>query len=228
MKSIALFIAGSLVPILCLGQVGINTDGSSPNPSAMLDVKSTDKGFLLPRMTTTQRDNISNPEPGLLIFNTSLNRFQGVAALDTDTVVEILQGLANTYGDPGVPHGQTFTITQPGKIVKILIGWIYCVGGTTLTLYHGLGCDPNKVLYSASYPCTNEFEINPPVPVDADQQLTFLITPGDEYGFFYWNADVYSGGTLVLGDDCESQPYCEMNFELLLQVEDPVWVNLNP
>ena len=52
-------------------QVDINTDGSSADGSAMLDVKSTDKGFLPPCMTTTQRDAISSPADGLIIYNTT-------------------------------------------------------------------------------------------------------------------------------------------------------------
>ena len=54
-------------------QVGINTDNSTPESSAMLDVKSTSKGFLPPRMTTTQRDAIIQPVAGLTIYNTSKN-----------------------------------------------------------------------------------------------------------------------------------------------------------
>ena len=50
-------------------QVSINTDGSLPDSSAMLDVKSTNKGFLPPRMTTVQRNAIASPEEGLLVFN---------------------------------------------------------------------------------------------------------------------------------------------------------------
>ncbi len=50
--------------------VGINSDNSVPNTSAILDVKSTTKGFLAPRMTATERGNISNPAIGLLVFQT--------------------------------------------------------------------------------------------------------------------------------------------------------------
>jgi uncharacterized protein (TIGR02145 family) len=53
--------------------VGINADGSAANASAMLDVSSTTKGFLPPRMTTTERDLIASPATGLVIFNTTTN-----------------------------------------------------------------------------------------------------------------------------------------------------------
>lgn len=57
-----------LSPIAILSQVAINTDGSAPDNSAMLDVKSTTKGLLMPRMTLAQRNAIVNPMNGLLIY----------------------------------------------------------------------------------------------------------------------------------------------------------------
>nr|NQU91022.1 hypothetical protein [Bacteroidota bacterium] len=57
--------------------IGINNDGSAPDSSAMLDVKSNTKGFLPPRMSIAERDAINNPAPGLFILNTDENVFQG-------------------------------------------------------------------------------------------------------------------------------------------------------
>ena len=51
-----------------MAQVAINTDNSDADNSAMLDVKSTTKGLLIPRMTMAQREAIANPANGLLIF----------------------------------------------------------------------------------------------------------------------------------------------------------------
>ena len=62
-------LLGYLLTITAQG-VGVNEDGSSADGSAMLDVKSTTKGVLHPRMTESERDNISNPATGLLIFQT--------------------------------------------------------------------------------------------------------------------------------------------------------------
>src|SRR4051794_15807262 len=55
--------------------IAINGDGSLPDASAMLDIKSTAKGLLAPRMTTAQQNAISLPATGLLIFNISTNLF---------------------------------------------------------------------------------------------------------------------------------------------------------
>jgi hypothetical protein len=47
--------------------MGIGT--ATPASSALVDISSVNKGFLLPRMTTQQRDAIQNPVDGLLVFN---------------------------------------------------------------------------------------------------------------------------------------------------------------
>ncbi len=49
------------------GSIGIGT--TSPNSSSITEINSTSKGFLPPRMTYDQRNGISNPANGLLIFN---------------------------------------------------------------------------------------------------------------------------------------------------------------
>jgi hypothetical protein len=62
------------------GGIGINT--SSINSSVLLDMTSTTKGVLFPRMTTTQRNAISSPETLLIIANittTKLNYYDGSA-----------------------------------------------------------------------------------------------------------------------------------------------------
>ena len=56
------------------GNVGIGT--SSPDASAMLEVESTTQGFLMPRMTTAERDLIASPATGLMIYNTTTDLFE--------------------------------------------------------------------------------------------------------------------------------------------------------
>ncbi|MEK7597785.1 MAG: phage integrase SAM-like domain-containing protein [Patescibacteria group bacterium] len=55
------------------GLVGIGT--TAPAATALLDLTSTTKGFLGPRMTTTQRDAIVSPATGLFIYNTTTNAY---------------------------------------------------------------------------------------------------------------------------------------------------------
>src|SRR5580700_5408343 len=71
------------------GGVSINPIGTAADSSAMLDVSSTTKGLLPPRMTTAQRNSISGPATGLVVYQTD-----GTA------------GLYCNNGTPAVPNWQ--------------------------------------------------------------------------------------------------------------------------
>lgn len=76
MKKIFLFITAfnfCLTAFSQTGSVGIGT--TTPDPSAKLDVQSTEKGMLIPRMTTAQRTAISNAATGLLVFDNTTGTF---------------------------------------------------------------------------------------------------------------------------------------------------------
>lgn len=51
--------------------VGIGTTNFTAHPSSVLELKSTTSGFLMPRMTVAQRDAISSPAAGLMIYQTN-------------------------------------------------------------------------------------------------------------------------------------------------------------
>ena len=73
MKTFFLTALVLLAALTVSGQVGISNDGSIPDNSAMLDIRSSGKGFLPPRMTRLQRDAIVNPANGLIIICTDCN-----------------------------------------------------------------------------------------------------------------------------------------------------------
>jgi hypothetical protein len=58
---------------LAYAQVAITTDNTATDNSAMLDVKSTVKGLLPPRMTFAQRNAIVSPAIGLMVICTNCN-----------------------------------------------------------------------------------------------------------------------------------------------------------
>ncbi len=85
--------------------VGIGTN--TPNAKAALEIKATDKGILFPRLTSAQRNAITNPPNGLHIFNTDercLNYYDSTFGIwncycETDTckviTIEIFDDLVN-------------------------------------------------------------------------------------------------------------------------------------
>lgn len=67
MKNIIILLFG-LTTSFMYGQVGIGTN--SPNTSSALDISSTNKGLLIPRLTAAQKNAIVSPANGLLIYQT--------------------------------------------------------------------------------------------------------------------------------------------------------------
>ncbi|MBN4061655.1 hypothetical protein JYU20_00475 [Bacteroidales bacterium AH-315-I05] len=70
----------SKVLVTASGQVGIKSGITSVDASALLDVSSTTKGFLPPRMTSVQRDAIVTPASGLMVYdetNDEMDYFNG-------------------------------------------------------------------------------------------------------------------------------------------------------
>ena len=115
--------------------LAVNTDGSTAHTSAILDVKSTIKGMLIPRMTTIQRNAIGTPATGLQLYDTDLNLlyfYNGVAwtALSASTNYWNLSG-GNLYNNSGskvgigtsspsaklhVGAGTRFTVLDTGSV----------------------------------------------------------------------------------------------------------------
>jgi hypothetical protein len=70
MKKIYVLILSVFLSAAAFAQVAINNDGSQPDSSAMLDIKSDNLGLLPPRMIRAQMNQIHNPAPGLIVFCT--------------------------------------------------------------------------------------------------------------------------------------------------------------
>lgn len=76
MKKLLFFTLSFFVQIaVSKAQMGVNATGDAPNASAMLDVNSTTKGLLPPRMTSAQKNAIANPADGLLVFDTNTQSY---------------------------------------------------------------------------------------------------------------------------------------------------------
>ncbi len=111
-----LFLALVLIsPSLESQNVGINATGIAPDNSAMMDVSSTTKGFLLPRMSHSEMNTIATPATGLTVYCTDVpngfyffNGMMWVALLtaSTNNGGWMLSGNAGTT--PGTAAGQNF------------------------------------------------------------------------------------------------------------------------
>lgn len=76
MKKAALLFIAIISAIISFSQnVGISNVPITPDPSAILEVRSTSKGLLIPRMNNVEMGLISAPVQGLMIYNTDRNSF---------------------------------------------------------------------------------------------------------------------------------------------------------
>ena len=127
-------------------QVGIGT--TTPDASAALDVESTDKGFLPPRLTSAQRNAIASPVEGLTIYNTDngcLETYNGcaewISMCDgsfadskcrdlTTTVVDVTNGTTNkTWMDRNLGASQAAASSTDANAYGDLYQWGRCADG---------------------------------------------------------------------------------------------------
>ena len=142
-------------------QVGIGT--TNPNTAAALDVFSTSKAMLLPRLTTTQRNSsITSPVSGMVIYNTTEHKFQGYAGTGSSTTVaQSTVGGTFDYASSDEYQAQTFQVTQFTSSLDISI-WSYYVNngysGTfnlTIELYQGVPGSGSSLLGSQQWVANN-------------------------------------------------------------------------
>lgn len=74
MKNLFCILSFNMLTIMGVGQsIGIGTE--SPDPSASIEISSVTQGMLVPRMTSAQRELISSPAIGLLVFDLTTATF---------------------------------------------------------------------------------------------------------------------------------------------------------
>ncbi|MDO7849816.1 glycine-rich protein [Hymenobacter sp. M29] len=165
---VGLLAAAPLAAQAQTGAVGIGT--TTPAASAALDVSSTSKGLLPPRLSQAQRDAIASPAAGLTIYNTStgvLNTWDGtkwVAALaDTTPALATFafMGTAQTYVVPagvtalqvdlaGAMGGYTYNTNTGQGLGGRVQATLAVTPGQVLTVYVG-GAGTNANAGSGGY-----------------------------------------------------------------------------
>jgi len=90
MKNICTLLAAVLLTATTYAQIGINIE--TPDASAALDITSTTGGLLVPRMTAAQRDAITSPSQGLIIFCTDCALGEG------ELQIKLTSSWKNTIG----------------------------------------------------------------------------------------------------------------------------------
>lgn len=117
--------------------VAVNTTSAKADTSAMLDVSSTTKGLLAPRMTKTQRDAIVTPATGLLVYQTdntpSFYYYDGTqwTTLKGATGAIGVQGVQGNTGSTGASGQDVPTGGSTGQVLTKINGTDYNTQWTT-------------------------------------------------------------------------------------------------
>lgn len=234
MKKGLLIILGCTLSIALFAQVGIGT--STPNPAAQLDITSTSKGLLLPRLTTAQRDAIVNPPAGLFIYNSTLNKFQGCL-----NVYGTSNPKTTNYGDapvmpaqeimpgmmtPAYNGAQSFTaVSETLAGVEIDVASIRTAGTYTLTIYAGAGVGGSVLLtqtVTISTAGLTTLYLNTILALVINQSYTFELA--SITGGLNWNAtpgDAYTGGNAYQNMNASGHDFC------FKTISSGLWVDLN-
>jgi hypothetical protein len=110
--------------------------------SAALEVKSTTQGLLLPRLTMTQRDAISNPLAGLLVYNSTAGKVQ--AYTEAEGTAATLANVGSSPAGLGLSYDYnvclSFTPTANWRVSSFSLGVqsVATAGNITLSLYSGV------------------------------------------------------------------------------------------
>ncbi|NPA33347.1 MAG: hypothetical protein GXO48_00250 [Chlorobi bacterium] len=140
-----------LIPDTYAQGVGIGT--TSPHPSARLDIYSQSQGFLIPRLSISERDNISNPAHSLLIFNIEtfcLEAYDSINGVWLQVSCPSACSPCDTCPLPVIDSIRISGVTCPGDTVKGVLwgsrgnvyvwtppsGWLY-LGGRDSALFVG-------------------------------------------------------------------------------------------
>ncbi len=142
-----------LLPEISKGQVGIGT--ITPDSSAILDLYSTNRGFLLPRITNAQRNLINNPAKGLMIYNLETNNVQ-----------------VNT-GTPATPVWLVTEGNPDSSIISVTLGGDVSTTSTIDTMVPGITLSPPAGTYLVLF--NGQFGLLSSEPVSTAQGMINLL-----------------------------------------------------
>ncbi len=197
MKTLSVLIVLFTAATMSYGQgVAINETGLLPDASAMLDISSIEKGFLVPRMMQSERNAIDHPATGLLIFQTD-----GIA------------GFYFNAGTPSTPNWQPVKSyesvwTEDSDDIYYNAGNVGIGTSAPSALLHtnGTGTGGGNILFTGSLKSTNPGA--PPTSGPGTRMMWYpdkaALRAGNVAGT-NWNADSTGNYSMALGNNTKAK-----------------------
>jgi len=229
MKQIFTLLAVVLLTVTTFAQVGIGT--TTPEASAALDITSTTKGLLIPRMTNVQRQAISNPVAGLMVYVTDfvggtflfyngtdwkeLSLTQARTAPGDPTITGVASGdeqVAVSFTAPSSNGGSAITSYTATSSPGGLTGTVSPSGDGTITVT-GL---TNGTPYTFAVTATNAIgtsvasaassSVTPLAPSSPSSPTITGVASGDEQVTVSFTAPSSNGGSAIASYTATSSP----------------------
>ena len=140
--------------------MGISSSAITPDVSSILEMRTSTKGLLMPRLTTTERDAIASPATGLIIYNTTASKFNfyngstWITMFSGSSVVNSVTGTSNRITIGGTAADPTVDISS-GYVGQSSITTLGTIGsgvwnGTTIGIgYGGTGATTQQAAINA-------------------------------------------------------------------------------
>jgi hypothetical protein len=178
--------------------VGINT--TSPDNSAALDITATDKGLLVPRMTTTQRTAITTPATGLLVYDTTLGQFYFYSGsvwtaipLSTSNALNYVGtsylGKTSGYGSTGTSEGTSSNLYNIGIGANVL--------NANTTGNNNIALGQNAL--NANTNVANNIAIGQNALQHSSNYTTYVSYPDIAIGYNTLKSANYASGNIAIG-----------------------------
>jgi len=208
----------------------------------LVEVSTTNQGFLIPRMTSAQRDAIIAPIPGMIIFNTTNSRFEGCISSSVNTLSNSTLAATGAYVQVNDYPAQTFQVSSNTSNCEISF-WVhqffnsFATGDVTFELRTGTpGSQSSALLYSQNLTINSLGEkivSISNITLSAATTYHFLIKPISAYAAGWFSVSRsggnppgdYAGGSLFYfmsnswGDS--------QNDDLKFQIRTSIWTNLH-
>ena len=129
-----------------LSNIGL---GGTASTDAVVNIISTTKGILIPRMTTTQRNAIGSPSTSLLIYNTTTTQYELYTGSTWQSLASYISGTLTVTGAASLES--TLNVTGTSTFANTTVnGTLSVTGGTTLASITGTSAQLNSLSVTGS------------------------------------------------------------------------------
>ena len=186
--------------------IGINSIGAAPDSTAMLDLSSTNRGLLIPRMNTPQRLAITKPAIGLMVFDSTMNSFMVYdTSMNWQAIISVEDHMGNHLATQNL-HTNNQWISNDGDNEGMYFDSVGRVGIGTIpqALFHvamgagepGFRVDTNSITFNQYTFPSNSGALGQIMVTDGNGQLSWSYSADTDHQDLSFSND-----TLFLTND---------------------------